>query len=123
MKINAKLHPALVFVCSPFRASKEGSTEQHIAIAQRMCRWVLLRGDAPLAPHLFYPVNNLLDDDMPGERETAQWLNQRWLLACDYVAAWKGAVSEGMQEVLDFAEEAKLKVVWISEAELKWHNL
>lgn len=53
-----------VIVESPFK----GDVDANKRYARRALRDCLLRGEAPIASHLLYTQEGVLDDDVPGER-------------------------------------------------------
>ena len=53
-----------VIIESPYA----GDTELNVKYARAALRDSLLRGEAPLASHLLYTQEAVLDDDIPGER-------------------------------------------------------
>ncbi len=86
-----------VFVCSPYR----GDVARNGDIARAVCRVVALRGDAPFAPHLFYPA--LLDDHVPAERTLGLSSGMSWLAVADEVLVI-GSPTEGMAHEIAAAE-------------------
>ncbi len=66
----------LVIVESPFA----GEVEKNILYARLCVRDSLSRGEAPIASHLLYTQNGILDDNIPEER---QW-------GIDAGLAWRG---------------------------------
>ena len=55
----------LVILESPFA----GDVERNIEYARACVRDSLLRGEAPIASHLLYTQEGILDDDIPEERQ------------------------------------------------------
>ena len=86
-----------VFICSPYR----GDVRANRALAQAVCRAVLLAGDAPFAPHLLYP--GVLDDADSGERALGIGAGLSWLAVSDEVLV-VGEPSEGMRQEIAAAE-------------------
>jgi len=86
-----------VFVCSPYR----GDIRENRALAQAVCRDVLLAGDAPFAPHRLYP--GVLDDADPSERALGIGAAISWLAVSDEVLV-VGEPSEGMRQEIAAAE-------------------
>lgn len=56
----------LVIVESPFA----GDVEENIKYARAAVRDCLMRGEAPIASHLLYTQEGILNDDIPEERNT-----------------------------------------------------
>lgn len=97
----------LVIVESPFA----GDVEANIQYARRCVRDSLSRGEAPIASHLLYTQQGILDDDIPSER---QW-------GIDAGLAWRGVaeasvvyvdrgISKGMEYGMAAAKEAGMPV-------------
>ena len=86
-----------VFICSPYSATAEYSTEENVALAERLCRAVTLAGHAPFAPHLFY--TRFLDDKSQKERAMGIDAGIAWLGMADEIwiyAKDRNECSEGM---------------------------
>lgn len=54
-----------VIIESPYA----GDVEKNIEYARQCMRDSLLRGEAPIASHLLYTQDGILDDNIPNERE------------------------------------------------------
>jgi hypothetical protein len=65
----------LVILESPYA----GDIEENVRYARACVRDCLLRGEAPIASHLLYTQEGILDDDIPRERQ----------LGIDAGLAWK----------------------------------
>ena len=81
----------LVILESPFAASNGKTVEENIQYARRCVRDSLSRGEAPIASHLLYTQEGILDDLIPEER---QW-------GIDAGLSWK-AVAEGSVVYTDY---------------------
>lgn len=81
----------LVILESPFAASNGKTVEENIQYARRCVRDSLSRGEAPIASHLLYTQEGILDDLIPEER---QW-------GIDAGLAWK-AVAHGSVVYTDY---------------------
>lgn len=55
----------LVIVESPYA----GDVEKNVEFAQKCMKDCLMKGEAPYMSHLLYTQPNVLDDDIPEERE------------------------------------------------------
>ncbi len=97
-----------IYVCSPYR----GDTEANTARAVALCRAIALRGDAPLAPHLFLP--QALDDGDPGERDAGTGAALAWLAVADEVLV-AGHVSDGMRREIAAASTLGIPISFITE--------
>lgn len=97
-----------VIIESPYA----GDTELNIKYARAALRDSLLRGEAPLASHLLYTQEGVLDDDIPSERTMGIEAGLAW-------ADWAEAsvvyvdlgMSTGMQLGIARAEEEG-RLVW-----------
>lgn len=96
-----------VFVCSPFRGDVVRNTE----LARQYCRYVLLQGFAPFAPHLLY--TQMLDDNAVHEREQGILAGIAWLEACDEIWVF-GEPSEGMRKEISLAEAIGKPIIKLS---------
>ena len=97
-----------VFVCSPYRACRDYSTKENVEIAQEICQWVLRHGGNPMAPHLYYPVNGLLDaqllDDTDAvQRQKGLQFAREWIQLCEYMVVLTDRISPGMRDEIAFA--------------------
>lgn len=63
-----------VIIESPFA----GEVERNIRYARAALRDSLLRGEAPLASHLLYTQEGVLDDALPGERARGITAGLEW---------------------------------------------
>lgn len=77
----------LLILESPFA----GNVEENIEYARRAVRDSLTRGEAPIASHLLYTQDGILDDNIPSER---QW-------GIDAGLAWR-VVSQGTVVYTDY---------------------
>lgn len=89
-----------VFICSPF--SPNGSTKEelekdlnhNIRLAQHVCRYAVMKGYIPYAPHLFF--TQFLDDCDRKERDYGQKMGLSWLAGCDEIWVIGRRISSGM---------------------------
>lgn len=85
----------LVLLESPFA----GNVERNIAYARACLRDSLLRGEAPLASHLLYTQEGVLDDNEPDERTLGIEAGLAWGKRADMTAVYTDlGVSNGMLE-------------------------
>lgn len=68
----------LVVIESPFAAGRGFSVEENIAYARRCMADCLGRGEAPIASHLLYTQESVLDDSVPEERKLGIEAGLRW---------------------------------------------
>ena len=99
-----------IYICSAYA----GDVEANVARAVTLCREIALRGDAPLAPHLYLP--RVLDDGDPQEREAGITTAIAWLEVADEVLV-AGPVSDGMRREIARASELGVRVVFHEEPE------
>ena len=89
----------LTYVCSRFRSDEDHSLEFNLAVAETMCRGIIMDSNGekfPIAPHLYIP--QFLDDDNPDERQMACAFGIKILERCQSmkVVVVDGIISEGM---------------------------
>lgn len=89
-----------VVIESPF----SGDTETNIAYARACMRDSLLRGEAPLASHLLYTQEGILDDTVLNEREQGMEAGIAWSQLADLCAVYIDlGVSLGMERGIERA--------------------
>lgn len=104
----------LVYVCSPYR----GDTERNITYARELTRAALEYGYTPITPHLY--LTQALDDENPEERELGMLAGQELLKRCEYILIGsRYGISEGMQQEIMIAHEARLKVLALTKKGLE----
>ncbi len=59
-----------VDVETPYAGKSEEEIRRNLLYARACVRDCLLRGEVPFASHLFYTQPGILDDNIPGERQT-----------------------------------------------------
>lgn len=91
----------LVFVSSPYR----GNVVRNVAVARAAARMVFEAGHVPVVPHLY--ITQVLDDDIPEDREKGISAALQLLARCDEVWAF-GEATEGMR--MEIAEAERLDV-------------
>jgi hypothetical protein len=97
----------LVILESPYA----GDVEANIAYARRALRDSLLRGEAPIASHLLYTQEGVLDDDVPAERAQGIAAGLVWLRVADAAVVYADrGISAGMQAGIDAARAAGVAV-------------
>lgn len=92
-----------IYICSPFRSRDKAEQDFYIWFAKQQGKDVLKRGDIPVIPHLYFP--QLMDDDIPEDRELSLEFGKRILKYCDamWVCRLSGYLSEGMKGEVDYA--------------------
>lgn len=87
-----------------------GDVQTNIENAIWCCRYVIDRGYMPVASHLLYP--QILDDNLPRERELGLMFGLALLATCDEVWAFTvdGVVSSGMAKEIEEAKRLGIPV-------------
>jgi hypothetical protein len=92
---------------SPFRGDEAANT----AYARACVRDSLLRGESPLASHLLYTQEGILDDSDPLERAHGINAGHAWLRLADAVVVYTDrGISEGMKAGIRTAEFHRVPV-------------
>ena len=90
-----------------------GDVETNIRYARACLRDCLLRGEAPLASHLLYTQEGVLDDDVPGERALGIEAGLVWgALATATVVYTDLGVTRGMQQGIERAHAEGRMVIY-----------
>jgi len=92
----------LVYICSPYA----GDTANNIRFARAACLYAVEQGCAPMAVHLLYP--QLLDDNIPAQREIGIQMGLRVLDSCDELWICGELISHGMS--CEIAEAVRLGI-------------
>ena len=100
----------VVFVCSPFRGTKE-EIKANVAMAQRLCRKAALEGNVVICPHLMYPV--FLKDDVEAEREIGLKSGLKLLEMADEVWVADGRITSGMAHEISKAGELGIPTICV----------
>ncbi len=99
----------LVIIESPFA----GDRERNIAYARRCVRDSLSRGEAPIASHLLYTQDGILNDDVPEERFWGINAGLAWHAAGAMTAVYTDlGLSAGMQYGIEAAQKAGAEIVY-----------
>ena len=97
----------LVILESPFA----GDVDENIEYARRCVRDSLLRGEAPIASHLLYTQDGILDDDIPEERQHGIDAGLAWkTVATKSVVYLDKGITQGMEYGVAAAAEAGVPV-------------
>lgn len=97
----------LVIIESPFAGDVEANTEY----ARKCVRDSLMRGEAPIASHLLYTQEGILNDDIPGERAHGIDAGLAWRsVAQASIVYTDRGISKGMEYGIKAAKEAGIKV-------------
>ncbi len=92
-----------VYICSPYRGDIPQNTEN----ACRYCRYALLKGYLPVAPHLYF--TRFLDDGIEAERRMGMFMGTELLKECAELWVF-GIPSEGMKEEIKLAQRIGIPV-------------
>lgn len=107
-----------IYVCSPYHGDEAQNTESAIAY----CRDIALRGDMPVAPHIYF--TRFLSDDNGEERRLGIDMGLELLKLCDEMWVYGRVISEGMAREIAYACERRIPMRFCdSEGREtdKWH--
>lgn len=91
-----------VLIVSPFVQEDPANASKMMRYAERATRDSLLKNEAPLATHVFYP--SVISTKNPIERDTGLQSQLSWVKGCDVVAAYIDfGITPAMQVVLNQA--------------------
>ena len=97
-----------VYVASKYA----GDVDENVAAAIGYCRKVIRDGYMPIASHLLYP--QMLDDNIPAERELGLLFGLALLRMCDEVWVF-GSVSLGVAQEIEEAKRLKKQIRYFEE--------
>ena len=84
---------------SPFA----GDIERNIEFARKCMRDCILRGEAPIASHLLYTQDGILNDDIEIERSLGIAMGLTWAKEADYAVFYTdNGWSSGMKDAKEF---------------------
>lgn len=97
----------LVILESPFA----GDVEANIKYARACVRDSLLRGEAPIASHLLYTQEGILDDDIPAERQHGIDAGLAWRKVANKSVVYTDlGISKGMEYGIKAAQDAGIEI-------------
>lgn len=100
----------LVILESPY-AGNAKELKDNIDFARACVRDSLLRGEAPIASHLLYTQEGILNDDIPEERQLGIDSGLAWRkVASALVVYTNRGISKGMKYGIQRAKEAGLEI-------------
>ena len=100
-----------VILESPYAAPDERGLEINITYARQCIRDSLRRGEAPIASHLLYTQEGILDDNIPEERQWGIDAGLAWKEVADASVVYTDfGISRGMQYGIDAATKAGIPV-------------
>ena len=99
----------VVYICSPY----SGDTERNVENARRYSRFAVDRHYLPITPHIYF--TQFMDDNVPEERNTANFMN--WVLMSKCVELWVfgETISSGMKAEIERAKRKKMKIRYFTE--------
>lgn len=110
-----------VYIISRYRAFTERGREFNRKVARYFCRKVILEGNVPVAPHLFY--TQFLDEDQEKERQIGLDIGLKELREADefLLIVIDGQISEGMRrEICQAARDGmRGRVVYFTRKEIR----
>ena len=102
-------HKNIIYVCSQLR----GDIAKNQKKACKYCRFVISRGQIPVAVHLMFP--RFMNDDNESERSKAITMGLDILARCDELWCFGEKISKGMLVELMFAREYMIKIRHFTE--------
>lgn len=110
----------LVIIESPYAGEGEPGSDlyketlrQNILYAREAVRDSLMRGESPIASHLLYTQEGILDDTIPEERQHGIDAGLAWRRVADMSAVYVDrGISRGMRYGIAAAEKSGLKLVY-----------
>ena len=88
-----------------------GDVERNVKYARECVRDSLSRGEAPIASHLLYTQEGVLDDDIPEERSWGIEAGLVWKSVADkHVFYTDYGISKGMEYALQYASENNIPI-------------
>ena len=101
----------LTIIESPFAGDSPLTIARHVRYARLAMADSISRGEAPLASHLLYTQDNILNDLIPEEREIGITCGYAWMCAAERVAIYTDfGHSPGMLLALTTAQTLNLTV-------------
>ena len=107
---TSKNSKKLVFVCSPLKAYNSFSMIDNIERAKQYSRKVVLSGDIPITPHIYF--TQFLDDNLKNERKLGMECGIELLKKCDCLNLYilNGYISNGMGKEVCIAEQYNIPI-------------
>ncbi len=101
----------LVILESPFAPSDSYTVADNIAYARKCLQDSLHRGEAPIASHLLYTQQGVLNDKIPDERKLGISAGHAWLRQADAIVVYLDhGLSSGMEEGIRQASQAQVPI-------------
>lgn len=119
-KAEKEIEHKLVILESPYAATNGYTVQENIEYARKCVRHSLSLGEAPIASHLLYTQEGILDDNIPEERQWGIDAGLAWKqVASTSVVYTDRGISKGMEYGIAAAEAAGIKVEYRSIEETK----
>lgn len=88
-----------------------GDIQRNIEYARKCLRHSLLLGEYPIASHLLYTQDGVLDDNIPEERKMGINAGLEWASVAEkHVFYVDYGISKGMQYAIERAEKNKIPI-------------
>jgi hypothetical protein len=98
-----------VLLCSPFSAPDTKQLRENLNYARRAMKHSLALDEAPLPPHLLYPM--VLQESDAADRQRGIACGLAWLGRCEALIVYADlGISSGMQEEISFATSSKIPI-------------
>lgn len=103
----------LVIIESPFAAPKPETQEKYIAYARAAMRDSIMRGEAPIASHLLYTQEGVLNDLIPEERRLGISCGFWWGKHAELVVFYGDyGMSPGMEKAKTYYTAHRIPMVY-----------
>lgn len=103
----------LVILESPYAAETPEEIYENILYARRCVKDSLSRGEAPIASHLLYTQEGILDDTIPEERQQGIDAGLAWRVVAHETVVYKDrGITKGMQYGIDLALKQGNKITY-----------
>lgn len=118
-KRQAKLrkHRLLVVLESPFAGKDKNEKLAHLAYTKKALLDSISRGESPIAGHLLYTQEGILNDDIPSERTKGMECHLSWIKAAEVLAVYTDmGISDGMGMAVRMARRQGVTIEYRSIA-------
>ena len=106
----------LVYICSPYRAEDKETLQRNIDYAKELTKESLLRGECPVAPHLY--MTQCLDDNVDQERTIGLEAGIEILRKCDRViVGMRYGISKGMKAEIKKSGQYAIQILFDDDEE------
>lgn len=96
-----------VIIESPYA----GDVRRNTSYARKCVRHSLMQGEAPLASHLLYTQPQILNENVPEEREQGIVAGLEWYAGAELCAVYADyGISTGMQTAMNYAVKCGVKI-------------